>query len=307
MDNVNQLGPRYEIKQSCNQGNFINCFFHIPGQRPGRRKSGMASEDKSSTSSKLSIQYLQQVLEGLKYSQTRQSTAKNYLSIWRHINKFLISLDYIPYDMIWEEKAMLFGTHLVDSGLQSSTVKSYFSAIKHVLRSDGYPWDDNKVVLATLTKSCKILNDRLKIQLPIKQSLLEEIIFEHERSFKSQRYLEAMYKATFALAYYGLMQVGELASGSNPVQARDVCFARNKRKLLLILQTSKTHGIESRSQKIKISVAETSNHMLGQNRQRFFCPLRITDEYMMLRGNFHKPDELFLVFSDKTPVNPVQF
>ena len=72
--------------------------------------------------------------------QTRKSTTDNYLGIWRSLNKFSLNLD----DRLtgsWEEKTALFGAYLVECGIQSSTLKSYFSAIKHVLKLDGYEWN----------------------------------------------------------------------------------------------------------------------------------------------------------------------
>ena len=74
------------------------------------------------------------VIERLKSKQTRESTAANYLGIWRHLNKFLIRLDH-KENLSWEERTALFGAYLVDGGVQSSTLKSYFSAIKYVLKT----------------------------------------------------------------------------------------------------------------------------------------------------------------------------
>ena len=82
------------------------------------------------------------MLERLRNKQTRDSTTKTYLSVWRQLNKFVISLDY-KTDLSWEQRTVLFGAYLVDKGIQSSTLKSYFSAIKHILKQDGYDWNDN--------------------------------------------------------------------------------------------------------------------------------------------------------------------
>ena len=60
--------------------------------------------------------------------QNRPSMSQNYLSVWRQFNKFVIKLDIKP--QTWEEKVSLFLAQLVDSGAQSSTIKSYVSAIK---------------------------------------------------------------------------------------------------------------------------------------------------------------------------------
>ena len=65
----------------------------------------------------------------------------------------------------------------IDQGMQSSTVKSYVSAIKKTLIDDGYSWDDNKVLVSSLTKACRIINDRVMTRLPINCSLLEMMLF----------------------------------------------------------------------------------------------------------------------------------
>ena len=162
------------------------------------------------------MEYVQNVLERLRNKQTRNSTTKTYLSIWRHLNKFIISLD-AKLNISWEEKTALFGAYLVDGGIQSSTLRSNFSAIKYILKQDGYPWDDNKVLLNSLVRSCKMENDRVKIRLPIQKGLLEMLLFEVERKYQCQPYLEIMYKALFCLGYYGMLRVGELSLGTTHI------------------------------------------------------------------------------------------
>ena len=126
-----------------------------------RQKSERGSSSGAST---ISTTHMEHILESLKTKKNRKSTNENYLAIWRSFNKFIIKLDRKPN--AWEDKLSLFGAHLVDKGLQSSTLRSYFSAIKCTLVDDGYPWDDSKVLLGTLTKACKIVNDRVRTRLP---------------------------------------------------------------------------------------------------------------------------------------------
>ena len=272
------------------------------GQRPVKKRFNY-QESSSSQSSKLSVEHLNSMMDWLKYSQHRSSTMANYFGIWRSFNNFLIHLDYIPPGTSWEEKTMLFGVHLVDTGCQSSTIKSYFSAIKHILKTDGYPWSNDKIMLVTLTRSCKLLNDSVKVRLPISYRLLDAILFEIERCYgDNQPYLEIMYKAAFSLAYYGLMRVGELTSGSHPVQARDVHMAHSKDSILLLLRTSKTHGKRNKPQRIKICTLN-----LPKLHKKFFCPFRIVSQYITNRGNYMEDEEPFLVFSDRTPVTPNHF
>ena len=150
------------------------------------------------------------------------------MSIWRHFNKFIIQLD--RKQSMWEDRLVLFGTHLVDIGTQSSTIKSYFSAIKHILKCDGYQWNNDKTMLTTIMRSCKLINDKVRVRLPISRQLLDIIIFKLERLLHDQPYLLLLYKAIFMLAYYGLMQVGKLTSGTHPVKAKDIHIGKDRTK-----------------------------------------------------------------------------
>ena len=86
---------------------------------------------------------------------------KTYLSIWQQFNKFVIKLDVKPNT--WEERTALFLAYLVENGAQSSTLKSYISGTKRILIDDGYQWNDNVILFSTLTKSCRVINDRVYI------------------------------------------------------------------------------------------------------------------------------------------------
>ena len=174
----------------------------------------------------------------------------------------------------------LFIAYKIESGLKSTTVKSYVSAIKKVLVDDGYPWDDQKVLLGSLTKACKLINDRVHTRLPIQCSLLEMLLFEVQRIYglKGQRYLEYLCKALFALSYYGLMRVGEVTHSEHVLRARDIHSALNKDKLLIVLYSSKTHSIGMRPQKISITsnFTEKSGFYLRRN----FCPFDLVNHYI---------------------------
>ena len=167
------------------------------------------------------------MIDKWKAKNTRDSTRKTYHRIWTCFNKFLLRLDRKPE--FWEDRVALFAAYLVEQGRQSATIKSYVSAIKNVLKTDGYEWDDSKVLLNCLTKACKLENDKVKTRLPIQVGLLDILLFEIDRIYHNQEFLAIMYKAMFALSYYGLFRVGELASGDHPVKAKDVHVARNKR------------------------------------------------------------------------------
>ena len=185
------------------------------------KKKGTLS---SSTSSRISSKHMQLIIDKLLGQTTRNSTTNNYLSIWRQFNKFVINLDKKP--KLWEERVMLFIGYKIDQGMQSSSVKSYISAIKKMLVDDGYPWDDQKVLVASLTKACKLVNDRVRTQLPIQCSLLELILFEVQRVYNNQFYLRLMYQALFAISYYGMMRVSEVTASDHVIKAKNVQKAK---------------------------------------------------------------------------------
>ena len=91
------------------------------------------------------------------------------------------------------------------------------------------------------------------MHLPIHKCFLQNILNQTEEFFLSQgqNYLCILYSALFSTAYFGLLRVGEITSGSHPVKVIDVQVADNKPKMLFILHTSKTHGKGSKPQMIK--------------------------------------------------------
>ena len=238
----------------------------------------------------------------MKNNQTRESTTNNYLCVWRNLNKFLLNLD-TRLSSSWEQKTALFGAYLVDNGVQSSTLKSYFSAIKHILKLDGYQWDDNKVLLNVLVRSCKLENDVVKTRLPIQKGLLEMLLFEINRKWfngnNQQPYLAILYQAIFSLAYYGMLRVGELSMSNHSIKACNIHVGSNKDKILIVLYSSKTHGRESRPQKVKISALPTN-----YNTKKLICPFKTVIRYMNCRGSYIDEDEQFFIFADRSPVQP---
>ena len=234
------------------------------------------------------------------------------MAIWRHFNKFLLNLDRNVISKSWEQKVALFGAYLVDKGNQSTTIKSYFSAIKCILKADGYEWDDSKVLLNILTRGCRLKNDTVKTRFPIQIRLLELLLFEVEREYggrngkNPQPYLESMYKAIYILMYYGMLRVGEIAFGPHVIKAANIHVGSNKNKILIILYSSKTHGKESKPQRVKISAIQNLSDQEIYKRKRFFCPFVILRQFANIRGDYQTDDEQFFVFADGSPIYTTQ-
>ena len=194
---------------------------------------------------------------------------------------------------------------MIQQGKQSSSIKTYVTAIKKLLVLDGYQWQDSEVLLNSLTRACKIINDRVTDRFPISYKLLELILVEVERYYTklNQPYLEYLYKAIFILSYYGMMRVGEVTLSEHVVKAKNVNVGVNKDKMLLILYTLKTHGYGDRPQEIKISANKDSANYKNMH----FCPFKILGKYMKMRPQtYQTDDEPLFVFRDRTPVKPAQ-
>ena len=233
-------------------------------------------------------------------TQHRNSTAKNYVSVCRQFSRFLMKLDKKP--RLWGDRTTLFIAYLVNNGIQSRTIISYVSAIKKTLVMDGYRWDDTLVMLRSLAKACRIINDKVTTRLPIHGNLLDMILFEVLRYFtkKHQWYLEIMYKTLFALAYYGLMRISELTDSPHVLRARNVHMAANKDKVLLLLYSSKTHDKSSRPQKIKITSSNVDRRNNMKLLKRHFCPFELIRQFINIRGHYELESEQFFIFNDRS-------
>ena len=185
-----------------NYGDIDLSIFHIAGKKmdPQLRKLSQGiSSVSSERTSRISTSSMERIVQMLLNKQHRDSTAKNYLSVWRKFNRFVISLD-AKLDL-WEDRTTLFVGYLISKGMQSSTIKSYVSAIKKTLVMDGYDWNDKLVLVRSLAKACRIINDKVRTRLPIQCGLLEIILFEVQRFFavNNQFYLETLCKSLFAI------------------------------------------------------------------------------------------------------------
>ena len=260
------------------------------------------------SSSKLSTSSIQHIVDFLKDQCYRDSTKRNYYTVWEIFNKFYLRLDVKP--MQWEDRLTLFIGYLIDNNRQSSTVKSYISAIKAVLKMDGVKITEDQYLISSLTKACRLRNDNICLRLPIGKNLLGLVIRNIRVYFegKGQVYLSTLYSTLMSTAYFRLFRVGELTKGEHPVLARDVHIGKNKKKFLFILQTSKTHWKNSKPQTIKISsypiVKFNSSKVKNNYDHSLPCPYGLLQQFANIRGPYRSLNEPFFVFADKTPVKP---
>ena len=130
---------------------------------------------------------------------------------------------------------------MVDKQFQSSTIKSYISAIRSVLTEVNVQVSENNSLITALTKACRLINDKVRARLPIQKELLQLILKQIMDMFNEtgQIYLAYLYATLIATAYYGLFRVGKLTTSPHVVLAKNMHIAQNKHKLLFILEISK--------------------------------------------------------------------
>ena len=259
---------------------------------------------------RISAQYYKEFIDNLKFKRIRQSSIDNYQTIWKQFNKFLIRLDKIPED--WEERATLFCGYLIEEEKKSATVKSYMSVIKFiVIAVDDYNWDDKKLLVSSLTRVYRRINDKVTTRLPIHWKLLEVILFKIERIFDQQIYFKILYKALFAIGYYGLFREGELTQSPHVIRANSVHVGQNKDKILIVLYSSKTHNIESEPQQVKIKSnkkddnnKDVNNSKNNYSKNSHFCPFVLMRQYINIREPIASESEQFFVFRNGSAVKP---
>ena len=168
--------------------------------------------------------------------------------MWRNFSKFFFKLDVKPKN--WEDRILLYTGFLINEGKKLQTVKSYISAIKAVLREDGFEISENRCLIKSLTRACRFCNDQVTLRLPIQKPVfllvLTGVDFRYLSNTQPQPYLAALFKAIFTSAYYGLLRISEIAKGEHPVLARDVHVAINKNKMMFVLKTSKMHWLDAK-------------------------------------------------------------
>ena len=242
-------------------------------------------------------------MDRLKNERNRTSTRRNYHDIWRSFNEFYIRLDSKPES--WEDRVTLFVGYLIEEKkAKSNTIRSYVSAIRSVLMEDGIILSENKFLLSSLTRACRFINDKVKTRLPIHKEMMDILALQVEDDFLNldQVYLATLYKAVFCTAYYGLFRIGELASGSHPVLARDVHVGHNKDTLMFVLRTSKTHWSDQKPQIVKINSARITNAKNRAEVSSSLCPFSTLRQYARIRQSYRNRSEPFCVFSDRSPL-----
>ena len=258
----------------------------------------------TSTATSISTQEIQQIVEKLKNQRHRSSTQRNYYLVWKNFNKFYLKQDKKP--STWSERLTLFVTYLIDNERQSSTVRSYISAIKAVLLTDGHKLDQDEFLLSSLTRACHIKNDKVTTRLLIGRGMLSILLRRIEKTYMelNQTYLAKLFTTIICTAYFGLFRVSELVwtKSRHAALAKDVQIGTNKRKFLFILRLSKTHHAGSKPQLVKICNTKNKHKTYQEKSLPLPCPFQLLRDYAKIRPPYVIDSDQFFVLSDGSKV-----
>ena len=111
------------------------------------------------------------------------------------------------------------------------------------------------------------------------------------------------------MGYFGLMRVGELteSEGGHAVKFRDVNNGRNKKKIVVFLQSSKMHYLSEKPQIITVNGFELTREDETWYNLPKYCPYKIIVNYILARGGRKSSDEQFFIFRDSSPVKAEHF
>lgn len=201
----------------------------------------------------------------------------------------------------WEQRIVLFTGFWVENRLKSTIIKSYLSAIRALLWECNVRLNEDFCLLNSLMRACKIKYDKLTHHLPIHTYLLKMIVLELRKYFRHDEYLVKLFSATYMLAYYGLLRIGEIGYSPHAVKSKNVHIGANKRKFLFIFTTSKTHGEGNKPQQVKFTSTPIASNSTAASRSEL-CPYETLKSYIAVRSPSMSETEQFFVYADGTPV-----
>lgn len=230
----------------------------------------------------------------------RDSTKRAYRTAYLDFTKFNLSLNNMPERL--DDQLAVYVAYRVELGDHSNTIESYLSGIKYMLNKDGIEINTRTTRLRALIKACKYKNDKVIHRMAITETLLVKLVKQLDSIFASQPYLRKLYRCMMVMGFYGMLRVGEMASGAHPILARDVHFNHRLKKVQLILRTSKTHGKGNQPQYVKFASNDARVFLYNKK----FCPYTVVVDYLEARGPRLNVDDPFFVFVDNSPVKPFQ-
>ena len=111
----------------------------------------------------------------------------------------------------------------------------------------------------------------------------------------------------FSTAYFGLFRIGEITQSPHVLKAIDVHTGVNKKKMMFVLHSSKTHNKGMKPQIIKITSTELRNLKHNNKNMEQYCPFAMLTDFIQLHKRFKDEQEQFFIFVERSPVTSTHF
>ena len=102
-----------------------------------------------------------------------------------------------------------------------------------------------------------------------------------------------------------MLHIGEVTSGLHVILVDNVHIAMNKKKILFVLRTSKTHNPGYEPQMIRIATTEKLAKVQLKETEAVattFCPFKALQQYIKVRAIALSTQEQFFIFRDNSPL-----
>lgn len=211
-----------------------------------------------------------------------------YLKHWQAFTTFVTSslLSTVTFP-IEPTQVALFATHLHQSQLQYSTIRSYLSAISFVskCKQENDPVS-SFLVSKTLQGLKNTVNPTADASLrPITKPVLAKVV-DAIKFCVAPHYSILLYKSLFLLTFHACLRAGEVTLSNNPthiIQLRQICRL--------------TTGYTIKFQSYKhCTQTKPAIHITTQP-NAMYCPVVALDNYLSIRGSH--PGPLFILQADK--------
>ncbi len=165
-----------------------------------------------------------------------KSTREAYSRAWRSFTQFLSNLD--EHNLCWEEKLVMFFTHLSELGRAASTIRTYMAGVRAHLKMENVMLNENHYLLKLMYKGTAKA-DVARLRLPITKDMLPPLLRRVPLVVKGEFEIN-LFQAIFATAYQGAFRIGELAGSEHAVKAKNLISSLSSDKVRIILHSSKT-------------------------------------------------------------------
>ena len=169
----------------------------------------------------------------------------------------------------------LFATHLHQAGYQTSTIRSYMSAISFVHKISAYPDPTTDYCLLKLLQgsenSARAVSQKLK---PVTASVLHQLV-DAVPYCTQVGYLQHLYKSLFLLMFYACLRVGEAVVSNTSAHTLKLQQVSKTQAGYLILFNSYKHSNNN----------DQATVLLSSLNENAYCPVHCLEQYIRIRGS----------------------